>query len=189
GGGRSPAGGGGRPPPRRYQSARELREDLERQLASRPLRHAADPSWRERAGKWVRRHPRLSSWTTLGALAGVAVLLLAAWGAWQWQARQTLEATDSQHQLQQDLPAIQALLTQPGAVVSQSEEGVALCRKHAERYGVLQSPAWQDGPLVRRLDDKDQARLREDMGEVLLSWARVLGRQAAQAGPSADRDE
>src|SRR4029077_20585572 len=53
-------------PSRRYQSAEELREDLERQLSDRPLRHARDPSIRERSRKWVRRHPRLTSLTSVG---------------------------------------------------------------------------------------------------------------------------
>src|SRR4029077_965194 len=56
-------------PDRRYQSARELQEDLERQLAHRPLRFAPDPSPRERIGKWARRHPRLTSSTSVALLA------------------------------------------------------------------------------------------------------------------------
>src|SRR5207247_1277507 len=58
----------------RYQTAQELRTDLERQLAALPLCYARDPSLRERARKWVRRHPRLASPVTLTAL----LLLLAA---------------------------------------------------------------------------------------------------------------
>ena len=61
-------------PSRRYQSARELQEDLQRQLDDLPLRHVPEPSIRERLGKWARRHPRLSSSTTVGL---VSMLLLA----------------------------------------------------------------------------------------------------------------
>src|SRR5206468_831134 len=60
-------------PARRYQSARELKEDLERQLSHRPLRHTPEPSPRERARKWVRRHPRLASSTTVAAAALVVL--------------------------------------------------------------------------------------------------------------------
>jgi serine/threonine protein kinase len=45
-------------PARRYQSAAELREDLERQRNHLPLRYAPEPSHRERLHKWVSRHPR-----------------------------------------------------------------------------------------------------------------------------------
>src|SRR5262249_37951040 len=54
-------------PARRYQSAEELRDDLLRQLKDFPLRHASEPSPRERLRKWVRRHPRLAArvrWAT-----------------------------------------------------------------------------------------------------------------------------
>ena len=45
-------------PARRYQTARQLQEDLDRQRLHQPLRYAAEPSPRERAAKWLRRHPR-----------------------------------------------------------------------------------------------------------------------------------
>src|SRR5581483_2334416 len=41
----------------RYQSAAELREDLRRQLDNLPLKYAPEPSVRERAQKFFRRHP------------------------------------------------------------------------------------------------------------------------------------
>lgn len=64
-------------PGRRYQSARELKEDLGRQLADLPLRYAPDRSLRERFGKWVRRRP-FSAYAT--GLATVAAVLLAVLG-------------------------------------------------------------------------------------------------------------
>ena len=61
----------------RYASADELRDDMERQLKHQPLRYAPEPSWRERAHKWVRRHPRLTSASSIAAVASVFVALLA----------------------------------------------------------------------------------------------------------------
>jgi tetratricopeptide (TPR) repeat protein len=43
-------------PTRRYQTAQELAEDLRRYLHDRPIL-ARRPGWRERAGRWARRHP------------------------------------------------------------------------------------------------------------------------------------
>ena len=63
-------------PDRRYQEARHLVEDLKRQVENLPLLHTREPSLRERVGKWARRHPRLTSTTTVAAFsapsAGVA---------------------------------------------------------------------------------------------------------------------
>src|SRR5207245_10553893 len=52
-------------PAQRYQSAHELREDLERHRANLPLMYAPEPSLGERARKWVRRHPRLTSLSSM----------------------------------------------------------------------------------------------------------------------------
>jgi serine/threonine protein kinase len=69
-------------PARRYQTAQELREDLQRQLDNLPLRHTREPSLRERARKWARRHPRLVSPVLIGALLLVAVSLWGVWAIW-----------------------------------------------------------------------------------------------------------
>jgi serine/threonine protein kinase len=61
-------------PGRRYPSAAAVLEDLERQLAGEPLRHAPDRHPAERVAKWARRHPRLTSSGTVAA-AAFALLL------------------------------------------------------------------------------------------------------------------
>ena len=48
-------------PGKRYASARELLDDIERHRANLPLKHAPEPSFIERIVKWSRRHPRLAS--------------------------------------------------------------------------------------------------------------------------------
>ncbi|MFO0978454.1 MAG: protein kinase [Planctomycetaceae bacterium] len=57
-------------PEKRYQSAEQLKEDLERHLADLPLRFATEPSLRERSHKWLRRHTRFTAVSTVGLLAG-----------------------------------------------------------------------------------------------------------------------
>jgi len=59
-------------PSRRYGSAEALAEDLERFLNHEPIHARAVSAW-ERAGKWVRRHPRRAA--MVGAL-GLALLAL-----------------------------------------------------------------------------------------------------------------
>src|SRR5262249_62422268 len=70
-------------PGQRYTSARQLQEDLDRQRSHLPLKHAPEPSLRERARKWMRRHPRLSSVYAVGAVALVVIVLLAGMYAWR----------------------------------------------------------------------------------------------------------
>ena len=59
-------------PARRYQSARELQEDLDRQRLYQPLRYAADPSPRERIAKWLKRNPRAVGALRVGTRGGGA---------------------------------------------------------------------------------------------------------------------
>ncbi len=56
-------------PTRRYASARQVQEDLQRQLDHRPLRHTREPSLVERGRKWLRRHPRVASGSGVAAIA------------------------------------------------------------------------------------------------------------------------
>ena len=68
-------------PARRYQTALDLKEDLDRHLADLPLCHQPEPSRRERTRKWLRRNRWVRS---TGAVATVAVVLLAGTGTWAW---------------------------------------------------------------------------------------------------------
>lgn len=65
-----------REPSRRYASARDLADDLDRFLAHRPIR-ARRPPFPERVAKWVRRQPLLAG----AALAGLAAAGAAIAGA------------------------------------------------------------------------------------------------------------
>jgi serine/threonine protein kinase len=62
-------------PARRYQSAQDLNEDLQRQLHHLPLKWASDPSPWERGRKWARRHPRLVSSPTLIMILETVILM------------------------------------------------------------------------------------------------------------------
>jgi len=65
-------------PRRRYPSARELADDLQRFLEHQPI-HARPVGWCERTWKLARRHPLLAL-----ALGGILASLVIA--VWQWQA-------------------------------------------------------------------------------------------------------
>src|SRR5262249_39219651 len=79
-------------PADRYQTAKQFCEDVERQLASRPLRYAKERSLRERMRKWVRRHPRLTSSGSVAVVAAVLLLGLGAAFAYSWDRGKDLQA-------------------------------------------------------------------------------------------------
>jgi tetratricopeptide (TPR) repeat protein len=161
-------------PSRRYQTARELQEDLHRQLDNLPLRHAFDPSLRERAGKWARRHPRLTSSTSVGLVAAVLLLALGATFLVRNRHFQSLEAATAYRWLGDERKEAIAFLTMPAIDRGQIEEGLLHCRRAVDRYGVLDDPNWSDRSLAASLPPADRARLRQDLGDLLLLWAQTL---------------
>ncbi len=172
-------------PARRYQTAAELHEDLERHLANLPLRHAAEPSPRERARKWARRHPRLTSSTSMAVAAGLVSLgmLLALFARQDRLAK--LEAADALAGFRVEVATVQFLLNTRTADRDRRARGVALGREALARYHVLEDPAWPAGPLARHLDPARRDELKEEVGEVLLYLARA-GALDASDHPAGD---
>src|SRR5262245_36974950 len=166
-------------PAKRYQTARELQEDLERQLEHRPLKHTPEPSWRERARKWVRRHPRLTSSTSVALVAAVLVVVLGCSLAFGLERLGRLEAMDSLGRFQEEMRTAQFLLTTRAADAEQLEAGIRTARQALDRYHALDNPSWQNLAAVRRLPEEDRSKLREDVGELLVLLAQAATVQAA----------
>jgi len=95
----------------RYQHARDLKEDLERQLENKPLRRRPGAFGPGAASKWARRHPRLASMTTaclVGAalVAGLLTLVIA-----RGERLADLDAQAKSRQFLEDRKAAQYSLT------------------------------------------------------------------------------
>ena len=110
-------------PARRYQTARELQEDLDRQRLHQPLRYAADPSPRERVAKWLKRNPRAVSVSRVGTAAVVLLALLTAGLYWRGEQVAKYEATARLSGFRDDLNTARLLLGARAADVDQLERG------------------------------------------------------------------
>jgi serine/threonine protein kinase/Tfp pilus assembly protein PilF len=172
-------------PGRRYQTAGELREDLERQLNDRPLRYARDPSLRERARKWTRRHPRLASSTSIAVLAAALLLGLAGLFAARQDRLMRLEAAESVRQFGDDLRDARVVFLDAATGQAQPHAVAEACRRALGRFRVLDDPSWQEAPAFRRLTPEDQDRLRADAGELLFLLAALAPLETA--GPDSVR--
>jgi serine/threonine protein kinase/tetratricopeptide (TPR) repeat protein len=179
-------------PDRRYQSAQELREDIERHLAHWPLKHAPEPSLAERAGKFRRRHPHITSSATMLTLSAVVVLGLtgALVAAQQRYAR--LDALDVRARSADEIQQAKFLLYKLEPDRNQLEDGMARCQIILATYPVVdlealrrdevrENPAWDQVPAVRNLPSADdRQRLGEELGEVLLMYVRGAALDADQ---------
>jgi serine/threonine protein kinase/Tfp pilus assembly protein PilF len=180
---------------RRYQSARELHQDLDRQRNHRPLRHTREPLGKERLVKWVHRHPRMLA---AGVVALAAVLLVGVLGAIvtvrnrQLEELRTVEqerarreqALASWKAFQEDNKTARFLLFTRTTEPEQLAEGISLATHLLDGYGVLQNLSWEDTALVRSLPESDRHLLREAVGELLLLLGRALVLQDGPGTPS-----
>jgi eukaryotic-like serine/threonine-protein kinase len=174
-------------PAKRYQSARELEEDLRCQLEDRRLEHAPDRSVTERVGKWARRHPRLASTTTVIILA-VGILSAVVLGFLVRQRNLSkLEALDALRQVSAEVAQADYLLSSRAADPRQIREGVDLCTTALRRYHAIDDPKWTQRPLVRQLPSEDRDRLRDLVGDLFLLYARAVTWEVETTKSSGER--
>jgi serine/threonine protein kinase/Tfp pilus assembly protein PilF len=167
-------------PAQRYQQAGQLATDLRRFLEDQPLRYAPELSRVERARKWVRRHPRLTSSTT------VAVVLLLGVAGGLVGVRRHLEATQREleaAQAQERRRAFEAgtqralcLVNTTADLTDHLRQGQQACRETLSLYGILGRADWQEQPPWRRLEPDERRRLGEDACELLLLLASTVVR-------------
>jgi len=176
-------------PARRYQSARDLHDDLERQLHDLPLKHTPEPSLRERGRKWVRRHPRLTSTTSVGVLLGTLLVALTASFVVRGQRLDRLQAVEGLHQFDDDMKTAQILLYGRHSDPRQLDEGLTLARATLGRYQVLENSGWREQPAVRHLTPEDRDRLTDKIGELLFLLARNTAQYAKYHSDPSQRPE
>ena len=174
-------------PAQRYPSASQLCEDLQRQFDHLPLRHAREPSVRERSAKFFRRHPGMLSATRLGVVALLIIAALTAGLVIRSNRLATLEAHRNAERWLVDAHQVQLLALRAGADVDKSAEGSAALATLLNRYHVLDDSNWLDAKAVRRLSAEVQNTLRNEVGELLLIQAKNLRHQAQRTPSSPER--
>jgi serine/threonine protein kinase/tetratricopeptide (TPR) repeat protein len=166
-------------PDRRYPSARALLDDLQRHEKDEPLKFAPEPSVRERARKWARRHPRLTSAGSVAAFSIGLLAIVCTLSFMGWRQYRSLLALDSRKTFNQEKQEAQFQLYGRTANAQQLDLGLDHCQKALGVYGVLDDPKWQDRLLVTRLPEETRASVRDDVGEVLFLAARAKSLRAA----------
>jgi serine/threonine protein kinase/lipoprotein NlpI len=167
-------------PAKRYAEAGHVREDLERQLADRPLKFAKEESIRERARKWRRRNPRLTVGMAV-ALAALGFFILPATAfairSEQLAARRhevaRAEAILAQQKAVRELKTAQVLLSSRTLDPLLINEGFERGQAVLDEYGVETDERWAEKSAVTLLSADQQVGLRQELGGTLLMFARV----------------
>ncbi len=169
-------------PAQRYQHAAHLAADLRRFLEDLPLKYAPELSQFERAAKWFRRHPRL---TSSASVAAVAAVLLAGAACSLVGIRQHLADTQQRLEVAQDgerkrawAAGTQRALCLVNTTVDLRDhrrEGQAACEQTLALYTILDNPDWQRQPAWQRLTPEERGQMGEDARELLLllAWTTV----------------
>src|SRR5262245_4520037 len=147
-------------PERRYRSAAELAEDIQRYLLGQPVQARPD-SWAYRTSKLVRRHK-----TTVAAGIAVLVFLIVGLGAALWQARVASAARSrAEEALRQSQDVSEFLVGLFQASDPEAAFGDTLAARELLRRGVYEVERLEDQPVI-------QARLLVTLGRVYENLAR-----------------
>jgi serine/threonine protein kinase/tetratricopeptide (TPR) repeat protein len=171
-------------PRRRYATAAELSEDLQRQFDHLALRYTREPSLRERVSKYFRRHPGMLSASRLAVVALLVIAALSAGLVVRSNRLATLEARRDADKWLAEVVPTQLLALRGDA--DYTSEGTAALAALLGRYKVLTDPNWFEGKTVGRLSAEQQYQLRCAVGELLLVQARSLRYEARRTPTERD---
>ena len=98
-------------PRKRYATAKEMADDLNRYLVGEPIRARRTPLV-ERGIKWTKRHP---AYALASAFTVLVLMTLSGSGAWYWNQKTALERIAQQHEatLQKRRPTISSVPRKP----------------------------------------------------------------------------
>ena len=168
-------------PADRYKGAHELQEDIERHLASFPLKYANEPSLVERMTKWLRRHPTMTSTTTVMALA-VLLLLLVCSGCWlALRDARRARARLNYIAFHQEFEKCQLLLnTVHDASGDHLLQGIGLARSAMSTYLNDESADLDRTPNFHDLPRDERRVLRSELAELIMLEVRAQVALAAR---------
>jgi eukaryotic-like serine/threonine-protein kinase len=175
-------------PARRYQDANQLQEDIDRHLSNYPLKHAREPSLLERAAKWRRRHPSLTSTTTMAIVAVLSVVLVC---SARWVAlRDSRRARASLNYLKfhENFEKSQLLLnTVHDGSKDHLIRGLSLARSTMVPYLDDEGGLMASSLIFEELPGAEQDALRSELAELILLEVRARVALINQSEPEARR--
>lgn len=157
-------------------------QDLERQLSNQPLKFAPDRSTLERMRKWSNRHPRLSSWASIGTCAFVLITAVAGFAGYQHQRHLGLEARENLGAFRDDSMRFQLSLTGlPEDSRRPLVDAVSNGQEALKHYPSPDNPDWAKSRTVKHLAAGEQQQVREEIGTLLLMLAHATARANTDA--------
>jgi len=162
----------------RYESARQLHEDLVRHLEHRPLRYARNRSLVERSRKWAKRHPRLFSASSIAIFAFVAIMMLGA-ALFTYSRRVAHSvAVDASQDMDHELREARSTLNNPYAEPQALADAIVRAKSALTRHGVFRTRDLDSIVPFANLNSAERIGMKEDAGELLYLLANASGQLA-----------
>jgi serine/threonine protein kinase/Tfp pilus assembly protein PilF len=171
----------------RYQSAKELIEDIDRQLKRRALKHAPNPSKSELAAKYLRRN----RWPILiGAILTATCALIAVTSSREAKNRREvarLEAASACESFQADAREAEFCFGLEAADPTQHQRAWQLAKKGLARLGAWDDERWFERKAFQSLDPNTCDHCRVLTFQLMLLMANSQADQAKQTRDSNTR--
>lgn len=161
-------------PKSRYQNAIEFGEDLQLQLDSKPLRHAPNRSISERAKKWNRRHPRVTSASGVTLISLALVCLFSFFWIMRGRRIDRLQAHETYNEFYAELPDVRASIFSSTFDRSLRESGVEHAKEFLAKYSDGNSHSQEIENFYNFLSEEDRQLLRVDLAEIQFLTANSL---------------
>jgi tetratricopeptide (TPR) repeat protein len=174
-------------PARRYARARDVAEDLRRYLEDLPNKHAPEPSLRERAAKFARRHRTLCSSTSIALIALALIVALGAGVAAVHGGMFGLRARLERLRFERDFVKAQFLLNTADSSDRHLAAGLEVADALLARLELGDGRAGPAAAWVDRLPAEERGRIRDQVVELAILDSRARALIAARRGTESDR--
>lgn len=177
-------------PADRYQSSRELADDIDRQINNLPLLHTREPSPRERIKKWVKRHPRMTSNSFLTVVFMGLLTTLGLYYARREHLYQISQANLNYQKVQEEWPKAMAALLSNNNLPEERADGLRICQETLRPYLVnAKGTDWTEQNLIELLEPEQQERVSRDLADLMYIWANAESQKAEKSKDSKEQQQ
>jgi serine/threonine protein kinase/Tfp pilus assembly protein PilF len=155
----------------RYQTAAQLLEDLDRQIAKRPLRYAANTSKRELASKWAFRNRLVIASAMLLVAAGATFAAVAQRDAKRAAHINRLELAAEAEPFFADADEATFLFGMAERDPLSRKRAWEVSRRAFDRFGAWSDPAWHQREEFCSLDTDRANAIRHQVASMMLLFA------------------
>jgi serine/threonine protein kinase/tetratricopeptide (TPR) repeat protein len=171
----------------RYQTAEQLKEDLSRQLARRPLKYASNPSRVELAVKWATRNRWLLIVGGVLAVSGGAIAGFAVRDAGKAERIVSFESLQRADRFETEARHAQAMLGLGATDAAGWEAAIQAGVKALASHHVLETDRWWETSSAAVLPGDRVDRLRLRVASLLLDLSRAAGVRGTMAHSGSER--